>query len=165
MKKLLTIIVLLASISTVYAANNFGYGIQLSKNENDLLIENIIPNSLAEKMGLKPGQKIIKLNGKKIQKLKISDIENLDNSYKNLQLIMSNNKQYKLKPENIDLLKIYNDIQDTYNTNTAYPTESDSYPVPDSHPLLDSHQNDNPFPVKPHSAKYPRLPLSQDLSK
>lgn len=122
MKKLLTIIVLLASISTVYAANNFGYGIQLSKNENDLLIENIIPNSLAEKMGLKPGQKIIKLNGKKIQKLKISDIENLDNSYKNLQLIMSNNKQYKLKPENIDLLKIYNDIQDTYNTNTAYPT-------------------------------------------
>ncbi|MBD5401768.1 PDZ domain-containing protein [bacterium] len=121
MKKILTILLLLASVSTVYAANNFGYGIQLSKNENDLVIKNIIPNSLAEKIGLKPGQKIIKLNGKKIQKLKISDIENLDNSYKNLQLIMSDNKQYNLKPENVDLLKFYNDIQDTYNTNTAYP--------------------------------------------
>jgi len=135
MKRFLVILVLIASISAVYAANNYGYGIKLSKNENNLLIENIIPNSEAEKTGLKVGQKIIKFNGKKIEKIKMSDIENLDNSYKNIKLIMDDKKEYNLKPENVDLLNLYNDIQNTYNTNTAYsinPYSTDKILLPNN---------------------------------
>lgn len=120
MKKILTILLLITSLPVVYAVDNYGYGIKLSKNENDVLIENITPNSVAEKRGLTVGQKITKFNGKKAEKLKISDIKNLDSLYKNIKLITYGNKQYSLIPENLDLLNLYNEIQDTYNTSTAY---------------------------------------------
>lgn len=108
------------TLSFAFATNEFGFGISLNRVGNDIIVENVIPNSIADKLGLKNGQKIIKFNGKKINKVKDSDIENINSKYKSLKITTFDNKQYKLKSEDISLLNSYNQIQETYNQNTKY---------------------------------------------
>lgn len=125
MKKILLSIILCfllinPTLSSALTTNEFGFGISLNRVGDDVIIENVISNSIADKLGLKNGQKIIKFNGKKINKVKDSDIENINSKYKSLKITTFDNKQYKLKSEDISLLNSYNQIQKTYNQNTKY---------------------------------------------
>ncbi len=105
--------------SCVFAAIESGYGFSLNKTVDDVIVQEVIPNSAADKSGLKVGQKIIKFNGKKTNKIKESDIKDID-LYKTLKIVTDDNKKHILKPENITLLRSYNKIQETYNENTKY---------------------------------------------
>lgn len=119
MRKLISATLLLTMTIVPVLANDFGFGIELIKKDNDLLIQNVIPNSIADQNGLKAGQKILKFNGKSINKLKENDFSNI-NTYKSLKLVTTDNKQYSLKQENIDLLKSYNYVNNTFNNKTEY---------------------------------------------
>lgn len=120
MKKIVVITLLSTLTFTPVWANNLGYGINFTQSNENILVKSVTPNSVAAKSGLKAGQKVLKFNGKKINKIKTSEIENIDTTYKSLKLLMADNKQYNLKPENIDVLTAYNEVQTTYNTDTAY---------------------------------------------
>jgi len=119
MKKFVAVALLSALTFMPVLANDFGFGINFTKNDDVLLIQDVIPNSLAEKSGLKAGQKVLKFNGKAINKLKADSLTNIDN-YKSLKLITDNNKQYSLKQEDITLLKSYNQVNDTFSDKTKY---------------------------------------------
>lgn len=113
-KSLLTITALIILAVPTLAENKSGFALLLDKDENNIFIKHVIPNSNAHKLGLKSGQKIIKFNGKKTNKIKNSDIENIDSTYKTLKLVTEDNKQYNLKLEDINLLNSYNQVQNTY---------------------------------------------------
>ena len=120
MKKIISIlftVVIMQMYVVAYA--NTGYGIELTKDENNIVINSIIKNSQADRAGIRKGQKIISLNGKQANKLTDADIKNID-TYKQLKIVTDKNKKISLKPENITLLNSYNNVKDTYNDNTKY---------------------------------------------
>lgn len=120
MKKILIITLFLAcGITSVFAVSEIGYGITLLKDNDKLVIQNVTPNSNAAKAGLIHGQNIIKLNGKKIIKLSDEILNNIDSSPK-LKITTEDNKSYNLLPENIAVLKAYNNVLSTFNNSTKY---------------------------------------------
>ena len=71
MKKNFILLMVAILVQTACFANDyFGYGVEIKKQDNNLIIENVIKNTKAEQSGVKTGQKIISINGKKIEKLK-----------------------------------------------------------------------------------------------
>lgn len=124
MRKSLMVLLMLFVIQITCFADDLGYGIKILKQDDSLIIEDVLKNSKADKAGLKAGQKIISINGKKAKKILAESLNNIDKEYKKLSLVTDKNTTISLKPENITLVETYNNANDTYNENTKYKVEN-----------------------------------------
>ena len=85
MKKALVFLILFLSIHlNCFAEDYFGYGIEIEKQNDDIVLKKVMKNSKADKLGLKDGLKIINLNGKKPQKISDEMLKDTENIYVNM---------------------------------------------------------------------------------
>lgn len=125
MKKLVFLLLILFSIQmTSFASDYWGYGIEIKKQNEKYIIDNVLENSKADEIGIKNGMNIVKINGKKIEKITDETLNSIDKKYKNLKILTDKNEQITLKPENITLVKTYNNVQDTFNEQTKYSIDN-----------------------------------------
>ena len=127
MKKIISIlftVVIMQMYVVAYA--NTGYGIELTKDENNIVISSIIKNSQADKAGIKEGQKITSLNGKQANKLTDADIKHIDTYNDNTKY---NVKEYKT--DKIILAKYYDENKHAKYAN-AYFNYADSVSITNS---------------------------------
>ncbi len=125
MKKALVFLILFLSIHlNCFAEDYFGYGIEIEKQNDDIVLKKVMKNSKADKLGLKDGLKIINLNGKKPQKISDEMLKDIDNKYKQLKITFEEDMKINLRPENITLVQSYNNVKNTYNNDTKYQIEN-----------------------------------------
>ena len=116
-KIIITALIVAIGLTPVFA-NDFGFGIELTKEDNGLIVQDVIPNSLVQKSGITKGLRITKINGKDANKINETDLKDLNN-YSKLKLNTSNNKVYDIQKEDLSLLKTYNNIS-KFNNTTKY---------------------------------------------